>query len=86
MAITEQQIVERNLTPIWKVDDRYNDKTPREAWEAEALGQGTIQRLVREALDQLLPEPLADVLEREEAERERLADILRAAGIDPDAD
>jgi hypothetical protein len=31
---------------------------------------------VRDALDELLPEPLSDVLEREEAERERLAAIL----------
>jgi hypothetical protein len=76
LAITREQIAERELTPIWKTDDRYNDKTPREAWEAEALGQGTIQRLVRDALDTLLPEPLADVVEREEQQRERLAALL----------
>jgi hypothetical protein len=82
LAITTEQIAERGLTPVWKVDNRYNDKTPREAWECEALGQGTIQRLVRNALDQLLPEPLADVLEREDQERERLAAILDANGGD----
>jgi hypothetical protein len=80
LAITQEQIAERGLTPMWKVDNRYSDKTPREAWEAEALGQGTIQRLVREALDRLLPEPLADVLEREEAERDRVAELLVGLG------
>jgi hypothetical protein len=72
IAITEEQIVERGLTPIWKTDNRYNDKTPRQAWEAEALGQGTIQRLVRQTLDELLPEPLEAVLEREQQEREQV--------------
>jgi hypothetical protein len=36
-----------------------------EAWEAEALGYSTIVRLVRNALDGLLSEPLDDVLEGE---------------------
>jgi hypothetical protein len=47
-----------------------------EAWECEALGQGTIQRLVRDALDGLLPEPLSDVLEREAEQRVRVAELL----------
>ena len=76
LAITETQIRERRLTPMWKIDHRYNDKTPREAWEAEALGQGTIQQLVRDELDRLLPEPLADVLERERQEHARLQAVL----------
>lgn len=76
IAITEEQISERGLTPIWKVDNRYNDKTPRPAWEAEALGQGTIQQLVREALDQLLPTSLSDVQEREEQEEARLQALI----------
>jgi len=44
--------------------------------EAEALGQGTIQQLVRDALDALLPEPLDDVLEREAEQRVRVAELL----------
>jgi hypothetical protein len=47
-----------------------------EAWECEALGQGTIQRLVGDALDGLLSEPLSDVLEREAEQRARVAAVL----------
>jgi hypothetical protein len=39
-------------------------------------GQGAIQRLVRDALDGLLPEPLSDVLEREAEQRTRVAAVL----------
>jgi hypothetical protein len=75
-AITQEQIAERELAPTWKIDNRYDPPLDHEAWEAEALGQGTIQQLVRDALDRLLPEPLEDVLEREEAQRERVAALL----------
>jgi hypothetical protein len=61
LAITDHQIRERGLTAVWKVDNRYRPARNHEAWEAEALGQGTIQQLVRDALDALLPEPLEDV-------------------------
>jgi hypothetical protein len=76
IAITEEQIAERNLEPAWKIDNRY--RPPREslAWEAEALGQRMIMNLVREALDAQLPEPFTDVLEREERERERLTALI----------
>jgi hypothetical protein len=53
-----------------KTDRRYRVATEREAWETEALGQSTVTALVRESLDSLLPEPLADVHVREEAEQE----------------
>jgi hypothetical protein len=76
VAITDDQIAERGLTPVWKVDNRYRPARDHEAWEAEALGQGTIVQLVRNALDGLLPEPLEDVREREEAQRERVAELL----------
>jgi hypothetical protein len=76
LAITQEQIAERGLLPVWKVDSRYRPPLTHEAWEAEALGQGTIQRLVRDALDALLPEPLEDVLEREQVQREHVAEIL----------
>jgi hypothetical protein len=76
LAITENQILSRGLTPIWKKDDRYKPAMETEAWEAEALGQTLIQSLVREALDALLPEPLADVLEREQEERAEVTAIL----------
>jgi len=37
---------------------------------SEALGQRMLTGLIQSALDELLPEPLATVLEREEVERE----------------
>jgi hypothetical protein len=67
IAITREQIEERNLTPIIKHDDRYNDGGEHEAWETEALSQRAIVDLVRTWLDALLPEPLQRVLEREAA-------------------
>jgi hypothetical protein len=76
VAITDDQIAERGLTPVWKVDNRYRPARDHEAWEAEALCQGTIQQLVRNALDGLLPQPLEDVREREETQRERVAELL----------
>jgi len=76
VAITDDQIAERGLTPVWNVDNRYRPARDHEAWEAEALGQGTIQQLVRNALDGLLPQPLEDVREREETQRERVAELL----------
>jgi hypothetical protein len=51
-----------------------------EAWGAEALGQSTIVRLVRNALDGLLPEPLSDVLGREAEQRVRVAELLNELG------
>jgi len=75
ISITQHQITERGLTPIWKKVHRYRPALEHEAWEAEALGQETIERLVRDALDRLPPEPLAVVLEQEERERERLEGI-----------
>jgi hypothetical protein len=62
-----EQIAERGLTPVWKLDSRFHPARQHEAWEAEALGQSTIVRLVRNALDGLLPEPLDDVLERKQS-------------------
>jgi hypothetical protein len=80
VAITQEQIAERGLTPVWKTDNRYRPALDHEAWEAEALGQSTIRRLVSDVLDDLLPEPLEDVLEREHVQRDRLAALL--AGIE----
>ncbi|MDP9264779.1 MAG: hypothetical protein M3O91_01480 [Chloroflexota bacterium] len=80
VAITKEQIAKRHLTPIWKTDNRYKPPQETEAWEAEALGQQTIVRLVRKKLDSLLPEPLADVLEREAVERVRMRAVLQRAG------
>ena len=69
LAITAEQVAGRKLAPIVKTDARYRPALVHEAWETEALTQSVIVQLVRAALEALLPEPLADVLERERAER-----------------
>lgn len=76
LALTEAQIERRDLGPVWKKDHRYKPALEHEAWECEALGQGQIQTLIRDALDALLPEPLGDVLEREEEERREVREML----------
>lgn len=78
VAITPAQVEERDLTPIWKTDNRYRPAKVSRAWECEALGQSTIVALAQNTLDRLLPEPLADVLEREERERARWRERLGA--------
>jgi hypothetical protein len=70
VAITASQVDDRDLTPILKPDKRYKPVRTHEAWETEALGQQTVVALVRQALDELLPEPLTDVRVREQQQRE----------------
>jgi hypothetical protein len=50
------------------------------ARKCEALGQGISQRIVWDALDGLLPEPLSDVLGREAEQRVRVAELLNELG------
>jgi hypothetical protein len=82
IAIAEDQVQGNNLPVIRKPDRRYKPVRYHDAVETEALGQDFIVRIVRDHLDRLLPEPLADVREREEAQRRRvraaLAKIARA--------
>jgi hypothetical protein len=44
----------------------------------EALGQGTVTALVRDALDALLPEPLDAVRGREQEQRDEWRERLHA--------
>jgi hypothetical protein len=81
IAITAEQADElaaNGQSPIVKTDKRYRREGGRthEAWETEALGQTRVTSLVRDALDQRLPEPLEDVQERERVQREALATFL----------
>jgi hypothetical protein len=70
IAITQEQIDERGIEPVWKKDGRYHPAKTHFAYETEALGQGEITRLVREPLDDLLlPVRLEDVKERERVQR-----------------
>ena len=62
------------IQPIWKIDGR--DRAGRWAWEVESLGQAAVVRLVQDALDARLPEPLESVLEREAAQREAARELL----------
>jgi hypothetical protein len=72
IAITPEQVAEHGLPAIVRHDRRYNDGHAHEAWETEALSQRVIVGLVRDALDALLPEPLADIQEREQLQRDEL--------------
>lgn len=76
LALTREQIEEQRLEPIWKKDERYKPAKLCQAWEVEALTQEGVERLVRDALDALLPEPLAHVLERERQQRAEVLEHL----------
>lgn len=78
LALTAEQVASRNLPTITKNDARYTNGRPHEAVETEALGQAAIQELVNSRLDELLPEPLDNVQERERAQRDRVAASLAA--------
>jgi hypothetical protein len=80
IALTEKQV---NASPrlkrlaITKLDKRYKPAKEYEAIECEALGQGVLVRLIRKHLDSLLPEPLAEVRERERKQCEEMKALLR---------
>jgi hypothetical protein len=86
VALTETQVNElirlryggdRSRLVVKKKDHRYRPPAIHDAVETEAYGQRRIASTLRARLDQLLPEPLADVLVREQREREELAAKLR---------
>ncbi len=62
---------------ISKPDRRHNPVRYFDAAETEAFGQANIVAAVRGRLDDLMPEPLDDVLEREERQRAEVAELLR---------
>lgn len=67
--MTREQVERYGLPIKPKHDRRYNDGHPHEAVETEALSQTIIVDIVRNRLSQLLPEPLASVHERADAQR-----------------
>lgn len=67
LALTTDQVERFNLPVIMKRDGR--DHQEREAVETESLSQTILLRLLTAFLDQLLPEPLADVHVREQQQR-----------------
>jgi hypothetical protein len=67
----------RGIQPVEKRDERYSDGNPHLAYEAEALGQTEVMRILRRRLEALAPVPLASVLEREEEQRAEVVKLLR---------
>ena len=80
IALTQAQV---NRSPrlrglaITKLDHRNVPPKEYEAVECEAMKQTELVKLVRKWLDKQLPEPLVRVLEREQTQRETLAEMLR---------
>jgi len=79
VALTSEQ-VRRNprlrRLAIDKLDRRYKPPRPYKAIECEAVGQVALERMLRDRLDQLLPEPLADVQVREQRQRNKVRTTL----------
>jgi hypothetical protein len=80
LALTEDQVDAYRLPKIIKHDKRYNDGKPHEAVETEALRQSVIVDIFRNRLDELLPEPLARVHEREKRQRAAVRRLLNGVG------
>jgi hypothetical protein len=72
VALTEQQVRDHNLPRITKRDRRYADSRPHEAVETEALRQTVLMNILRNQLDELIPEPLPRVQEREARQRRHI--------------
>ena len=79
VALTEAQtrmLKARGVRPVRKKDKRYRDGNPHLAYEAEAIGQGPIEELMRRRLEQLIPEPIEVFQEREIRERAKVLKLL----------
>ena len=77
VALTEEQVSDHSLPVIIKRDRRYKDGKPHEAVETEALRQTVLMDILRSRLDELIPESLTRVHEREARQRRRVAATLR---------
>ena len=79
IALTEAQVEQYHLQglEIMKPDHRYKPVRHHPAIECEALKQQVFVRIIRDALDAELPEPLEDVLERETRQRGEIARLLK---------
>jgi hypothetical protein len=77
IAMTKRQAQRYRIEPILKTDGRYTDRRPHLAIEVESLGQVRVQNLLRSILDARLPEPLDDVLERQQEQEDAAARRLR---------
>jgi hypothetical protein len=77
LALTRQQVEDYDLPTIVKHDRPYKDGHPHEAVETEAISQRVLIDILRARLDELLPEPLARVQERETRQRRQVERLLR---------
>lgn len=77
IALTAEQVREFDLPVISKADNRYRPVRYYDAVETEAIGQAEIVAALRSRLDELLPEPLDDVRERQQQQREQVTQQLR---------
>ena len=71
VAITDVQVqVRESAFPVkTKLDYRFKPARAFDAVETEALGQARIMELLKERLEAAVPEPLTEVLRREEQQR-----------------
>jgi hypothetical protein len=79
LALTREQVIRYELPVIIKRDRRYKDGRPHQAVETEALNQRVLVDILHTRLNELLPEPLSHVQERERRQRARIEKILRNA-------
>ncbi len=78
VALTTEQVHDLDLPVILKPDRRYKPPRYFDAVETEALGgQASIVEALRVRLDELMPELLDDVLERQLQQRTEVAEQLR---------
>jgi hypothetical protein len=80
LALTEAQVIEYDLPKIKKPDHRFKPPKWHYAVETEAISQRILIEILRARLDELLPEPLARVQERETRQQKRIAKLLSAQG------
>jgi hypothetical protein len=80
LALTSEQVDRYQLgrLAIEKLDRRYKPAKPYQAIETEALRQQVIVGILRDRLDELLPEPLDDVQVRERLQRAAVAALLKS--------
>ena len=64
-----------------ELDRRYNPLRTFPAVETEALSQQEIQRVLRETLNDALPQPLAEIRERQQLQRDAVREALRSGGL-----
>jgi hypothetical protein len=81
LALTKAQVDRYDLPFIIKTDKRFKNGGGRhKAVETEALSQTLIVDIVRDWLDELLPQPLDRVLVRETRQRNRLRRLIERHG------